>query len=186
MPPKQKTRRRHQSTVHLTAEERDMLLAHGDSEAAFESTFRLARTYGPLVCLDLDDSELEAFLRAFEYTANSAQNELAMDRLGQAFARIEAGLAGRADPGWHLLRPALSRLDVTPKQGQYLAFIYAYTRLHRRPPAESEIQEYFRTTPPTVHGMLKTLQQKKLIKRTAGVGRSTTLLLAPHEVPELE
>jgi hypothetical protein len=22
----------------------------------------------------------------------------------------------------------------TPKQGQYLAFIYAYTRLHRRPP----------------------------------------------------
>src|SRR5450830_1001438 len=24
----------------------------------------------------------------------------------------------------------------TSKQGQYLAFIYAYTRLHRRPPAE--------------------------------------------------
>ena len=28
----------------------------------------------------------------------------------------------------------------TPKQGQYLAFIYAYTRLHRRPPAEADMQ----------------------------------------------
>ena len=32
----------------------------------------------------------------------------------------------------------------TPKQGQYLAYIYAYTRLHRRPPAETDLQEYFR------------------------------------------
>ena len=30
----------------------------------------------------------------------------------------------------------------TPKQGQYLAFIHAYTRLHRRPPAEADIQQY--------------------------------------------
>ena len=30
----------------------------------------------------------------------------------------------------------------TPKQGQYLAFIYAYTRLHRRPPAEADMQQY--------------------------------------------
>jgi hypothetical protein len=26
------------------------------------------------------------------------------------------------------------------KQGQYLAFIYAYTRLHRRPPAETDMK----------------------------------------------
>jgi len=31
----------------------------------------------------------------------------------------------------------------TPKQGQYLAFIHLYTRLHRRPPAETDMQEYF-------------------------------------------
>jgi hypothetical protein len=29
-----------------------------------------------------------------------------------------------------------------PKQGQYLAFIHMYTRLHRRPPAETDMQEY--------------------------------------------
>jgi hypothetical protein len=31
----------------------------------------------------------------------------------------------------------------TPKQGQYLAYIHLYTRLHRRPPAEADIQQYF-------------------------------------------
>jgi hypothetical protein len=28
----------------------------------------------------------------------------------------------------------------TPKQGHYLAFIGLYTRLHRRPPAEADMQ----------------------------------------------
>ena len=45
----------------------------------------------------------------------------------------------------------------TPTQGQYLAFIHLYTRLHRRPPAETDIQEYFRVSPPTVHQMVLTL-----------------------------
>jgi hypothetical protein len=35
----------------------------------------------------------------------------------------------------------------TPKQGQYLAFIYAYTRLHRRPPTKADMQLYFRVGP---------------------------------------
>ena len=34
----------------------------------------------------------------------------------------------------------------TPKQGQYLAFIHLYTRLHRRPPAETDMQQYFRVS----------------------------------------
>jgi repressor LexA len=35
----------------------------------------------------------------------------------------------------------------TPKQGQYLAFIDAYTRVHRRPPAEWEMQRHFGVSP---------------------------------------
>ena len=42
----------------------------------------------------------------------------------------------------------------TPKQGQYLAFIHLYTRLHRKPPAETDMQEYFRVSPPSVHQMV--------------------------------
>ena len=44
----------------------------------------------------------------------------------------------------------------TPKQGQYLAFIDAYTRVHRRPPAEHEMQRHFGVTPPSVHQMILT------------------------------
>ena len=39
--------------------------------------------------------------------------------------------------------------DFTPKQGQYLAFIDAYARLNRRPPAEADMQRYFGVTPPS-------------------------------------
>jgi repressor LexA len=44
--------------------------------------------------------------------------------------------------------------DYTEKQGQYLAFIYNYTKINGRPPAETDMQRYFRTTPPTVHQMI--------------------------------
>ena len=47
----------------------------------------------------------------------------------------------------------------TPTQGQYLAFIHLYTRLHRRPPAETDMQEYFRVSPPSVHQMVLTLER---------------------------
>ncbi len=55
----------------------------------------------------------------------------------------------------------------TPKQGQYLAFIYAYTRVLRRPPAEADIQRYFMVTPPTVHQMLITLERSRVASGTA-------------------
>src|SRR5206468_6037621 len=35
--------------------------------------------------------------------------------------------------------------------GQYLAFIDAYTRVHGRPPAETDMQRHFQLTPPSVH-----------------------------------
>ena len=37
----------------------------------------------------------------------------------------------------------------TEKQGQYLAFIYAYSRMFRRPPAEADRQRHFRVSPPS-------------------------------------
>src|SRR6266508_3046611 len=53
----------------------------------------------------------------------------------------------------------------TPKQGQYMAFIHRYTRLHRRPPAEADMQDYFRDSPPSVHQMVLTLERAGLIRR---------------------
>jgi hypothetical protein len=42
----------------------------------------------------------------------------------------------------------------TTKQGQYLAFIHAYTLVLGRPPAEADMQRFFRVSPPAVHQMI--------------------------------
>jgi len=76
-------------------------------------------------------------------------------------------------------------MNFTEKQGQYLAFIYAYTKLHRRPPAEADMQAYFGTTPPSVHRMVVELETKGLISRRAGQARSIEILIAPEELPLL-
>jgi Mn-dependent DtxR family transcriptional regulator len=73
----------------------------------------------------------------------------------------------------------------TPKQGQYLAFIHLYTRLHRRPPAETDMQAYFRVSPPSVHQMVLTLERAGLIGRQPRIPRSIELLVDPKHLPEL-
>jgi repressor LexA len=74
----------------------------------------------------------------------------------------------------------------TKKQGQYLAFIHYYTKIHDQPPAEHEMQRYFRTTPPTVHNMVKTLHARGLIERTPGQARTIRVLLSRDQIPDLE
>jgi DNA-binding MarR family transcriptional regulator len=76
-------------------------------------------------------------------------------------------------------------IEFTEKQGQYLAFIHAYTLIHRRPPAEADMQRFFRVTPPSVHRMVLELEARGLIGRTHGAARSIRLLLEPEEIPRL-
>jgi DNA-binding MarR family transcriptional regulator len=73
----------------------------------------------------------------------------------------------------------------TAKQGQYLAFIWAYSQINRRAPAEADFQRYFEVTAPSVHQMLKTLDQLGLIDKQPGVARSIQLRLPPQELPIL-
>ena len=73
----------------------------------------------------------------------------------------------------------------SPKQGQYLAFIHLYTRLHRRPPAETDMQEYFRVSPPSVHQMVLTLERVGLIRRQPRTPRGIEILVDPKSLPEL-
>jgi hypothetical protein len=56
----------------------------------------------------------------------------------------------------------------TPRQGQFLAFIHLYRKLHRRSPAELDMVKFFRVTPPSVHGMVIKLAQLGLIAREPG------------------
>ena len=73
----------------------------------------------------------------------------------------------------------------TEKQGQYLAFIYAYTRVNARPPAEIDMQRYFNVTPPSVHQMVLTLERAGLFRRQPGAARSIEVLVAPERLPVL-
>jgi repressor LexA len=73
----------------------------------------------------------------------------------------------------------------TAKQGQYLAFIYYYTKIHRRSPAEADIQGFFQVSPPVVHQMIMNLEKLGYIEKTPGQGRSIKLLLAREQLPDL-
>jgi repressor LexA len=80
---------------------------------------------------------------------------------------------------------SLSGQSFTEKQGQYLAYICAYTRLHRRPPAEADMQQYFRVSPPSVHQMVLTLEREGFIRRKPRTARRIELLVDPEHLPDL-
>lgn len=162
-----------------------MLLSHVHPPGALDHLVPRMPQVSPLVTLQLDAQELDEFMALFANTANSAQDMVAMDRLTYAYSRVESGLTGGVDPGAHLVRPAAATLGYTELQGRYLAFIFYYQKLHGCPPAESDLQRYFQVSPPTVHAMLKTLQRRRYIARTAGAARSIKLLVQPEAIPAL-
>jgi SOS-response transcriptional repressor LexA len=77
------------------------------------------------------------------------------------------------------MSPPTTPPNFTPKQGQYLAFIYAYTHVLGRPPAEADLQRHFGVSPPSVHQMVLTLERTGLIRRKPGVARSVEVVVAP-------
>ena len=74
----------------------------------------------------------------------------------------------------------------TEKQGQYLAFIESYMTMYGRAPAETDLQRFFGTTPPTIHQMILKLEEKGLISRVPRQARSIKLLINPDEIPKLK
>ena len=81
--------------------------------------------------------------------------------------------------------PARSPAPFTEQQGQYLAFIYVYTKVNGRPPAQADMQRSFAVTAPSVHQMVLTLERRGLLRRTPGRARSLEVLLAPVDLPIL-
>jgi len=73
----------------------------------------------------------------------------------------------------------------TVKQGQYLAFIFYYTKIHGRSSSEADMQRFFRVSPPSVHQMVLSLERLGFIERTPGQARSLKLLLNREQLPDL-
>ena len=74
----------------------------------------------------------------------------------------------------------------TPRQGQYLAFVYHYTKVNRQSPAEADIQRFFGVSAPSVHRMILSLEQAGHIERKPGQSRSVRVLVSKSQLPELE
>lgn len=78
------------------------------------------------------------------------------------------------------------KVEFTHRQGQCLAFLHLYRKLHRRGAAEQDMAKFFRLTPPAVHGMIDKLEELGLIAREQGVARSVRVTLSEEEIPPLE
>lgn len=79
----------------------------------------------------------------------------------------------------------MSTQQFTDKQGQYLAYIWTYAKLHGYPPAELEMQRYFKVTPPSVHRMVIELERRGLISRVPRKPRSIKVLIPAEQIPPL-
>ena len=76
--------------------------------------------------------------------------------------------------------------QVTHRQGQFLAFIHLFCKLHRQGPAELDMAKFFRVTPPSVHGMIVKLEELGLVTREPGVARSIRVAIPEDEILNLE
>ena len=100
------------------------------------------------------------------------------DSFGEDAFEVRIDLAPKLDPS--VVPP------FTAKQGQYLAFIYNYTKIHGQAPAESDMERYFSVSPPSIHDMIKILERNGLIERSPGQARSIRLLVRLEHLPRLE
>ena len=73
----------------------------------------------------------------------------------------------------------------TTRQGQYLAFIFYYPKIHGVAPAGLDMQSYFMVSPPSVHQMGVTLESNCFIERVPGKARSIRLLVTRADLPDL-
>jgi hypothetical protein len=121
-------------------------------------------------------------LAAAEHGAKLAALDLAqLDPI----AYVHDDLLGRGRHGSGVRQPPTAP-GFTERQGQYLAFIDAYTRVNGRPPAEADLQRHFGVSAPSVHQMVVTLERAGLIRRRSGVARSIEVLVDPGRLPLLQ
>ena len=106
--------------------------------------------------------------------------------------QVESGKELTGDPNGAVPEHPRDRSEVhmaakyTPRQGQFLAFIYYYTKIHRCSPSELDMRRYFRISAPAIHQMVVKLEEGGFIERQPRKPRSIRLLLSREELPDLE
>ncbi len=80
----------------------------------------------------------------------------------------------------------MTGVRLTHKQGQLLAYVYYYTKVHRIPPSENEIAAFLEVRGPSAHQMILRLEEAGHLARTPGQPRTIRVLLPRQEIPDLE
>ena len=77
-------------------------------------------------------------------------------------------------------------MNITERQGQFLAFILRFTERHGISPSFDELAMRFGITSPSVNGMIKTLERKGLISRIPGAARTLRVEVAADLLPSID
>lgn len=115
-----------------------------------------------------------------------AEYSLTPESLSPAPKAAKSRTAGSPPTDPDTRKKSQNKVKFTPRQGQFLAFIRLYRKLHRRGPAETDLTAYFQITPPSVHAMVVKLEELGLITREAGVPRSMRVAVPVEQLPDLE
>jgi len=177
-----------QLAFRLSKRERDLVIEKAFLDPEVEQALHHAQAAGSKLVARLTLDDIDDLLGCVAAEANHCDDGKIQRVLDAVCDRLGALLDGFSDEVAPTKTASPSfppKPRFTAKQGQYLAFIDAYTKVHRQAPAEADLQQYFRVTPPAVHTMVVTLDRLGLIERTPGRPRSIRLRIPAAELPAL-
>lgn len=174
--------------IRLSTRERDLVIERAFLDPEVEAALLRATLVRSKLVVNLNLDDIDDLLGCIAAEANHCDEGKVQRVLYAVCNRLSALLDQFTDeePVAQATSPAsASKPRFTAKQGQYLAFIHSYMKLNRRPPAEADLQRYFKVTPPAVHTMVLTLARQGLIDRTPSQARSIRLRVPAAELPDL-
>ena len=173
--------------VRLSPLQRDLILEHAFIDPELEQRLRVAEAEGGSIIARLTLDDIDELLGAVAAEANHSKDARLEKRLDTIYERLrDVEGAHTDDPSATRPTPVFSVPKYTPKQGQYLAFIHYYTKIHGEAPSEADLQRYFKVSSPAVHRMVVALQERGFIERSPGEPRSIRLLIGRAKLPDLE
>ncbi len=174
----------------MSVAERDLVVDRAFLDTEMDQRLRAASPLGSRLVVGLPLDDIDDLAGCIAAEANHSDDARARRSLYAVFDRLTKLDAEYTDDDPGPMPPPRATTATTgrftPKQGQYLAFIYYYTKIHGAPPAEADLRRHFHVSPPVVHQMILTLERRGLIERSPGTARSIRLRLSRAELPDLE
>ena len=172
----------------FSSRQRDLILERAMLDPEIEKSLKEATPTRSHVTVELTLDDIDDLLGCVAAEANHSDDgkmRRLLDPVCAQLSRLLDQYTDDAPPA--TVRPivATTKPRFTTRQGQYLAFIYHFTKIHRQPPAEADLRQYFNVSPPAVHDMILALERHGFISRVPGKPRSITLRVSRTELPEL-